>query len=67
MKLENYGFKVKEIGEYTYNYRYHETTVSHHIREYYEEEKETRVVILEKETKKGDNFLRLPQSLWITR
>ena len=67
MKLENYGFKVKDVGEYTYNYRYQGTTVRHHIREYYEEEKETRIVILEKETKKGDNFVRLPQSLWITR
>lgn len=65
-QFESYGFKVKEIGEYTYNYRYLETTVSHHIKEYYGEE-ETRIVILEKETRKGDNFVRLPQSLWITR
>lgn len=67
MALESYGFKVKEIGEYTYNYRYRETTVSTHIKEYYEEGGETRIVILEKETRKGDNFVRLPQSLWITR
>jgi len=67
MKLEHYGFSVKEIGEYTYNYRYHETTVTQHIREYYEEADDTRIVILEKETRKGDNFVRLPQSLWITR
>ena len=67
MELESYGFKVKEIGEYTYNYRYRETTVNHHIKEYYKEGAETRVVILEKETRKGDNFIRLPQSLWITR
>ncbi|KPJ56430.1 MAG: hypothetical protein AMJ42_05335 [Deltaproteobacteria bacterium DG_8] len=67
MKLENYGFKVKEIGEYNYNYRYRETTVNHHIKEYCEEGKETRIVILEKETRKRNNFVRLPQSLWITR
>ena len=67
MELTTYGFATKEIGEYTYNYRYGETTVSHHLMEYYEEEKGTRVIILEKETRKGDNFVRLPQSLWITR
>ena len=67
MELENYGFKVKEIGDYNYNYRYHETTVEQHIKEYFQEEGETRIVIVEKETRKGDNFLRLPQSLWITR
>jgi len=67
MVLEQYGFKVKEIGEYTYHYRYYETTVTHHLKEYYGEEEDTRVVILEKETRKGNNFVRLPQSLWITR
>lgn len=67
MDLESYGFKVKEIGEYNYNYRYHETTVDHHIKEYYQEEGDTRIVILEKETRKGDSFIRLPHSLWITR
>ena len=67
MELKSYGFETKEIGEYTYNYRYGETTVSHHLTEYYEEEQATRIVILEKETRKGDNFVRLPQSLWITR
>jgi len=67
MKWKSYGFKVKEIGEYTYNYRYRETTVNHHIKEYCEEGEETRIVILEKETRKEDNFVRLPQSLWITR
>ena len=67
MKLESYGFKVKEIGEYTYNYTYRETTVSHHIKEYYEEGEETRIVMVQKETRKGDNFVRLPQSLWITK
>ena len=67
MELESYGFKAKEIGEYTYNYQYRETTVNHHIKEYYEEGEDTRIVILEKETRKGDNFVRLPQSLWITR
>jgi hypothetical protein len=67
MKLESYGFKVKELGEYTYNYTYQETTVSHHIKEYYEEGEETRIVMVQKETRKGDNFVRLPQSLWITR
>jgi len=67
MKWKSYGFKVKEIGDYTYNYRYRETTVNHHIKEYCEEGEETRIVILEKETRKEDNFVRLPQSLWITR
>jgi len=60
-------FKVKEIGEYSYNYRFQENTVNHHIKEYYEEGEENRIVILEKETRKEDNFVRLPQSLWITR
>jgi len=67
MELEKYGFKPKEIGDYNYNYQYRETTVTHHIKEYYEEGEETRIVILGKETRKGDNFVRLPQSLWITK
>jgi hypothetical protein len=67
MELENYGFKAKEIGEYTYNYQYRGTTVNQHIQEYYQEEGETRIVIVEKETRKGDNFVRLPRTLWITR
>ena len=66
MELARYGFHAKELGEYTYNYRYGETTVSHHLTEYCEEEKGTRIVILKKETRKGENFIRLPQSLWIT-
>lgn len=66
MELESYGFKVKEIGEYNYNYRYQETEVHHHIKEYCCEEEKTRIVVLEKETRKGDNFVRLPRSLWIT-
>jgi hypothetical protein len=67
MNLEQYGFKVELVGDYSYNYQYRDTRVTHHITEYFGEEAATRVVILEKETRKGDNFVRLPQSLWITR
>jgi len=67
MQIEDYGFKVKEIGEYNYNYKYGETTVTHHMKEYFQEEDKTRIVILEKETRKGDNYIRLPRTLWITR
>lgn len=67
MQLENYGFNVKEIGEYTYDYQYQATTVRHHIKEYCDEREVTRIVILTKETRKGNYYVRLPQSLWITK
>ena len=61
------GLLGKEIGNYIYTYRYYETEVTQKIKEYYQEEKDIRVVILEKETRKGDAFVRLPRSLWITK
>ena len=57
----------KQIAEYDYNYWYLETTVRHHIKEYYHQGNDVRMVVLEKETKKGDLFVRLPRSLWITK
>jgi len=57
----------KQIAEYNYNYWYLGTTVNHTIREYYQQEKGTRMVVLEKETRKGDIFVKLPHSLWVTR
>jgi hypothetical protein len=67
MEKELQGLLGKEIGNYTYTYRYYETEVTQEIKEYYQEEKNIRVVILEKETRKGDSFVRLPRSLWITK
>ncbi|MFC1591158.1 hypothetical protein ACFL43_01405 [Thermodesulfobacteriota bacterium] len=67
MKLADYGFAVQKIGEYNYNYTYQGTEVDHRIEEYYQQENETRIVVVEKETRRGDNFIRLPQTLWITR
>jgi hypothetical protein len=67
MGQEMDGLLGKEIGNYTYTYRYYETEVTQKIKEYYQEEKDIRAVILEKETRKGDSFVRLPRSLWITR
>ena len=67
MDLKDYGFNLEQVGDYSYNYHYGETRVTHHLTEHFDEEERTRVVILEKETRKGDNFVRLPKSLWITR
>jgi hypothetical protein len=67
MEKEMQGLLGKEIGNYTYTYRFYETEVSQKIKEYYQEEKDIRVVVLEKETRKGDSFVRLPKSLWITK
>ena len=67
MDFKRYGFDLEEIGEYTYAYHYRETIVNHRIKEYSDERTETSMVVLEKETRKGGNFIRLPQSLWITR
>ncbi len=67
MDFKRFGFVLQEIGEYTYIYRYRETTVNHRIKEYSDEDTGTRVVAVEKETLKKGNFIRLPQSLWITR
>lgn len=57
----------KEIGNYTYTYRYYETDVTQKIKEYFHEAKDIRVVILEKETRKDESFVKLPRSLWITK
>jgi len=67
MDFKHYGFDVKKVGEYTYNYQYGETTVTHHMQEYYQDADDTRVVLLEKETRKQDNFIRLPQTIFISR
>jgi len=67
MDFKRYGFVLQEIGEYTYVYHYRETTVNHRIKEYSDEDTGTSVVVVEKETRKKGDFIRLPQSLWITR
>jgi hypothetical protein len=61
------GLQGKQIAEYNYNYWYLGTTVTHNIKEYYHQEKGIRMVVLEKETRKGDFFVKLPHSLWITK
>jgi len=61
------GLKGDQIAEYTYNYWYLGTTVNHNIKEYYHQEKGIRMVVLEKETRKRDSFVKLPHSLWITK
>jgi len=67
MNIEDYGFRAEEIGKYDYNYTYGKTTVTHRIQEYFREEDTTRIVVLEKETRQGDDYVRLPRTLWITR
>ena len=57
----------KQIAEYNYDYWYLETTVTHKIKEYYHKEKDIKMVVLEKETRKGKLFVKLPHSLWITK
>ncbi len=57
----------KQIAEYNYNYWYLETTVNHKIKEYYHKEKDIKMLVLEKETRKGELFVKLPHSLWITK
>ncbi len=59
--------KGKLIGEYSYNYKYKKTKVTHRIKEFYNENNGIRFVELKKETKKGNNFVRLPKSIWITK
>ena len=59
--------KGKLVGEYNYNYKYKKTKVTHRIKEFYNEKNGIRFVELKKETKKGDNFVRLPKSIWITK
>ena len=59
--------KGKLIGNYSYNYKFKETRVTHKIKEYYNETDGIRFVALKKETRKGDNFVKLPKSIWITR
>lgn len=61
------SLKGKQIAEYNYNYWYQGTTVHHNIKEYYYQERGIRTVVLEKETRKGDFFVKLPHSLWITK
>ncbi|OGL43046.1 MAG: hypothetical protein A2042_03765 [Candidatus Schekmanbacteria bacterium GWA2_38_11] len=59
--------KGKKVGNYNFTYTYKETKATHKIKEYYNEKDGVRMVILEKETRKGENFVKLPNSLWITR
>ena len=59
--------KGKLVGEYNYNYKYKKTKVTHRIKEFYNEKNGIRFVELKKETKKGNNFVRLPKSIWITK
>jgi hypothetical protein len=61
------GLKGEQVGEYNYNYWYLSTKVYHIIKEYYHQEKGVRMAILEKETRKGDFFVKLPHSLWVTK
>lgn len=61
------GLQGEQIGEYHYDYWYMQTKVHHNIKEYYNKERGIRMVILEKETRKGDKFVKLPHSLWITK
>jgi hypothetical protein len=61
------GLQGKQIAEYNYDYWYLGTKVHHNIKEYYHKEKGIRMAVLEKETRKGDKFVRLPHSLWITK
>jgi hypothetical protein len=59
--------KGKQIAEYNYNYWYLGTTVNHNIKEYHNQEKDINMVVLEKETRKGNYFIKLPHSLWVTK
>ncbi|MGB9629825.1 MAG: hypothetical protein ACPL6D_14310, partial [Thermodesulfobacteriota bacterium] len=61
------GLQGEQIAEYNYDYWYLGTKVHHNIKEYYHKEKGIRMVVLEKETRKGDKFVRLPHSPWITK
>jgi len=55
-----------KIAEYDYNYRYRETNITHRIEEFLDEEKNIRLVLLKKETSKGEYFVKLPSSIWVT-
>ncbi|MBI5374301.1 MAG: hypothetical protein HZA77_02635 [Candidatus Schekmanbacteria bacterium] len=62
--MEN--LKGEKIGEYDYNYRYKSTYITHHIDEFFDEKRKIRLVLLKKETRKGDIFVKLPSSIWVT-
>jgi len=55
-----------KIAEYNFNYNYKDTEVTHNIKEFYDEKRKISFVILEKETRRGEIFVKLPSSLWIT-
>lgn len=57
----------KKIGEYDFNYTYKDTRVTHKIEEFYHSEKGITMVTIQKETRKGDYFARIPGGLWITK
>jgi hypothetical protein len=56
----------EKIGEYDYNYRYRDTHITHRIEEFFDPARKIRFVLLKKETRKGESFVRLPSSLWVT-
>jgi hypothetical protein len=57
----------EKIGEYNYNYTYKGTKVTHLIEEFENAETGITVVATHKETRKGENFVRLPNSIWVTK
>lgn len=56
----------KKIAEYNFNYNYKKTYVTHNIKEFYDDKRKIIFVILEKETREGEIFIKLPSSLWVT-
>ncbi|RMG19935.1 MAG: hypothetical protein D6732_29320 [Methanobacteriota archaeon] len=56
----------KQIAEYDFNYNYRETKVKHKIKEFYDDKRKINFVLLEKETRQGEIFVKLPSSLWVT-
>lgn len=56
----------EKIGDYDYNYTYKKTRITHKIEEFYDSKRDIRFVLLRKETRKGDKFIKLPSSLWVT-
>ncbi len=56
----------EKIAEYNFNYDYKKTEVTHNIKEFYDDKRKISFVILEKETREGEIFVKLPSSLWVT-
>ena len=55
-----------KIADYDYNYTYKQTRITHKIEEFYDSKRKIRLVLLRKETRKGDMFIKLPSSIWVT-